>query len=106
MRTFFAMVKTNKKRSHAGFQSQTADYKDKILPQQKALPKEVLQLKCQARNFVVTGFVATLAKRLYDSYHLNVAVMAPGAEETEAQPEAEPQPPAQPASGLVILPPK
>ena len=48
--------------------------------------------------------VATLAKRLYDSYHINVAVMAPGGEEPETQPEAippqaKPQPPAQPASG-------
>ena len=97
------MVKTNKKSSHVGFQNQTVDEKDKTLPQWKALPKEV-QLKCQARNLVVTGFVATLAKRLYDSYHLNAAVMAPGAEETDAQPEAvppqaQPQPLAQHASG-------
>ena len=94
---FFAMVKTNKKRSHVGFQNQKVDDKDKTLPQWKALPKEVLQLKCQARNFVVTGSVATLAKRLSDSYHVNVAVMGPVAEETEAQPEAEP-PQAQPQS--------
>ena len=53
---------------------------------------------------MVTGSVVTLAKRLYDSYHVNVAVMVPGAEKTDAQLEAvplqaQPQPPAQPASG-------
>ena len=98
------MVKTNRKRSHVGFQNQAVEDKDKTLPQWKALPKEVLQLKCQARNLVVTGSVATLAKRLYNSYHINAAVMPPGAEEPDTQPEvvppqAQPQPPTQPVSG-------
>ena len=56
------MVKINRKRSHVDFQNQAGEDKDKTLPQWKALPKEVLQLKCQARNLVVTGSVATLAK--------------------------------------------
>ena len=98
------MVKTNQKRSHVAFQNQTIDDRDETLPQWKALSKKVSQLKCKARNLVATGSVAKLAKTLYDSYHVNVKVMAHGTEETEAQPEAEPlqaqpQPPAQPTSG-------
>ena len=74
--------------------SQKVDDKDKTLPLLKVLPKEVLQLKCQARNH-----------GLYDSYYVNVGVIAPGAKETEAQPESEPppphaQPPNQPTCGL------
>ena len=53
------MVKTNRKKSHVGFQNQAVEDKDKTQPQWKALPKEVLQLKCQARNLVVTGSVPT-----------------------------------------------